>query len=73
MIFIVSMALDNVGRSLTLSPGPAGLLRRGGDMGGPPGEILAFVARGVDRELREVFALVRSKPEQMAEEDADDE
>jgi hypothetical protein len=44
------------------------------DAGGPPGEILAFVAWGIDRELREVFDLVRSKLEEIAEEeDADDE
>jgi hypothetical protein len=42
------------------------------DMGGPPGDILAFVAWGMDRELREVFGLVRSKLEEFAE-GADDE
>jgi hypothetical protein len=42
------------------------------DAGGPPGDILAFVAWGMDREMREVFALVRSKLEKFAE-DEDDE
>jgi hypothetical protein len=37
------------------------------DMGGPPGEILALVAWGMDRELREVFGLVRTKLEEIAE------
>jgi hypothetical protein len=37
------------------------------DMGGPPAEILALVAWGMDRELREVFDLVRSRLEQNAE------
>jgi hypothetical protein len=42
------------------------------DAGGPPGDILAFVAWGMDRELREVFGLVRSRLEEIAEdEDAD--
>src|SRR5437868_4193033 len=42
------------------------------DAGGPPGEILAFVAWGMDRELREVFGLVRSKLGEIAgDEDAD--
>jgi hypothetical protein len=30
------------------------------DVGGPPGDILAFVALGMDRELREGFGLVRT-------------
>jgi hypothetical protein len=37
------------------------------DMGGPPIEILAFVAWGMDRELWEVFGLVRTKLEEIAE------
>ena len=41
------------------------------DAGGPPGDILAFVAWGMARELREVFALVRSKLEEIAEEEDD--
>jgi hypothetical protein len=36
------------------------------ESGGPSGEILAFVAWGMDRELREVFELVRSKLEELA-------
>src|SRR5262245_45755099 len=43
------------------------------DMGGPPGEILAFVAWGMDRELREVFGLVRSRLEETAEEQDDED
>jgi hypothetical protein len=47
-----------------------------GEAGGPPGAILAFVAGVMDRELREVFGLVRYKLEEIAEEqndgDADD-
>jgi hypothetical protein len=39
------------------------------EAGGPPGEILAFVARGLDREVREVFGLVRSTLEEIAEEE----
>jgi hypothetical protein len=35
---------------------------------GPPGDILALVAWGMDRELREVFGLVRAKLEEIAEE-----
>jgi hypothetical protein len=44
------------------------------EVSGPPTDILTFVARGMDRELREVFGLVRSKLEEIAEEldDADD-
>jgi hypothetical protein len=42
------------------------------DAGGPPGEILAFVAWGRDLELREVFDLVRSKLEEIAEEGDED-
>ena len=37
------------------------------EAGGPPGEILALVARGMDRELSEVFVLVRSGLEEIAE------
>ena len=56
---------------------PARLLRRhAAEAIVPPGDILAFVAWGMDREMREVFGLVRSKLEQIAEEqddaDADD-
>jgi hypothetical protein len=40
-------------------------------MGGPPGDIMALVAWGMDRELREVFGLVRTKLEEIAE--AEDE
>jgi hypothetical protein len=46
------------------------------EAGGPPGEILAFVAWGMDRELREAFELVRSKLEELAgqeDESAEDE
>jgi hypothetical protein len=40
---------------------PARLLRRhAAEAIVPPGDILAFVAWGMDRELREVFGLVRS-------------
>jgi hypothetical protein len=42
------------------------------DVGGPPGEIVAFVAWGMDRELGEVFGLVRMRLEEIAE-DEDDE
>jgi hypothetical protein len=39
----------------------------------PPGDILAFVAWGMDRELREVFDLVRPMLGETAEEpQADD-
>jgi hypothetical protein len=38
------------------------------DAGGPPADILAFVAWGMDREIREVFGLVRTKLEEIAEE-----
>jgi hypothetical protein len=41
------------------------------DAGGPPGEILAFVAWGMDRELREVFGLVRTRLEEIAEDEDD--
>jgi hypothetical protein len=34
--------------------------------GGPPGDILAFVGRGMDREMREVFEWVHSKLEVIA-------
>jgi hypothetical protein len=43
------------------------------DAGGTPGDILAFVAWGMDSELREVFGLVRSKQEEVAAEEDDDE
>jgi hypothetical protein len=43
----------------------------GGD--GPPPDILAYVAWGMDRELREVFGLVRSKLEEIAEEPDDED
>jgi hypothetical protein len=39
------------------------------EAGGPPGEILAFVAWGMDREIREVFELVRAKLEEIAGEE----
>ena len=39
------------------------------DAGGPPAEILAMVAWGMDRELREVFDLVRSRLEEITEDD----
>jgi hypothetical protein len=42
------------------------------DASGPPGDILALVAWGMDRELREVFELVRSKLEEIAEEQDED-
>ena len=39
-----------------------------------PADILALVAWGMDRELREVFELVRAKLEEIAEDqEADDE
>jgi hypothetical protein len=41
------------------------------DVGGPPGDILALVAWGMDRELREVFDLVRTRIEEIAK--AEDE
>jgi hypothetical protein len=41
------------------------------EAGEPPGDILAFVAWGKDRELREVFDLVRAKLEEIAEEQDD--
>jgi hypothetical protein len=40
------------------------------DMGGPPGEILTFVARGMNREPCEVLELVCSKVEEIAEDGA---
>ena len=43
------------------------------DAGGPPADILAFVARGMDRELREVFDRVRSELEEMAREEDTEE
>jgi hypothetical protein len=43
------------------------------DAGGPPGDVLALVAWGMDRELREVFGLVRSMLEESAEEQDDEE
>ena len=44
------------------------------DLGGAPAEILAFVAWGMDREMREVFELVRAKLEEIAEDqESDDE
>jgi hypothetical protein len=44
------------------------------DAGGLPGDILAFVAWGMDREMREVFELVRAKLEEIAEDqESDDE
>jgi hypothetical protein len=41
------------------------------EAGGPPGEILAFVAWGMERELREVFGLVRTMLEEIAEDEDD--
>jgi hypothetical protein len=45
------------------------------EVSGPPTDIFTFVAWGMDRELCEVFELVRSKLEEIAEEQdhADDE
>jgi hypothetical protein len=43
------------------------------DAGGPPGDILAFVAWGMERELREVFGLVRTKLEGIAEDQGGEE
>jgi hypothetical protein len=44
------------------------------EAGRPPGDILALVAWGMDRELREVFELVRARLEEIAEgQEADDE
>jgi hypothetical protein len=43
------------------------------DAGGPPGEVLAFVAWGTACELREVFDLVRSGLEEIAEDECDDD
>jgi hypothetical protein len=42
------------------------------DAGGPLREILAFVAWGMDRELREVFGLVRTRLEDTAGEQNED-
>jgi hypothetical protein len=42
------------------------------DAGGPPGDILALVAWGMDRELTEVFGLVRTKLEEIAEDEGDE-
>jgi hypothetical protein len=42
------------------------------DAGGPPSEILTFVAWGMDRELCEVFGLVRAKLEEIAEDRDED-
>jgi hypothetical protein len=42
-------------------------------MGGQPSDILVFVAWGMDRELREVSGLVRSKSEELAEEQDDED
>jgi hypothetical protein len=43
-------------------------------VGGPPTDILTFVAWDMDRELREMFGLVRSRLEDIAEGlEADDE
>jgi len=42
------------------------------DAGGPPGDILAFAAWGMDREICEVFGLVRTKLEEIAEDEDDD-
>ena len=36
------------------------------EAGGPPGDILALVAWGMDRELREVFESVRARLEEIA-------
>jgi hypothetical protein len=49
----------------------ARLLRRGGRRAAPPGDNLAFEAAGMDRELREVFGQVRTKLEEIAEEEDD--
>jgi hypothetical protein len=43
------------------------------DAGSPSGDILALVAWGTDRELREVFGLVRSRLEVIAEDECDDD
>jgi len=43
------------------------------DMGGPPGDILALVALGMDAELTEVFELVRARLEDMADKQEDAE
>jgi hypothetical protein len=45
------------------------------DAGGPPDDILAFVAWGMDREMHEVFGIIHAKLEEIAEDedtDADD-
>jgi hypothetical protein len=41
------------------------------DAGGPAADILSFVAWGMDRELREVYELVRGRLEELADEQAD--
>src|SRR5262249_43783991 len=43
------------------------------EAGGPPGDILALVAWGMDRELREVFDLVRCRLEEIADEQDDED
>jgi hypothetical protein len=43
------------------------------EMGGPPADILAFVAWGMDRELREVYELIRGRLEDQAEEQEDED
>jgi hypothetical protein len=42
-------------------------------LGGPPGDILAFVALGMDAGSREVFGLVRARLEEIADEQADED
>src|SRR5262249_15387409 len=42
------------------------------DLGQAPKEIMAFVAWGMDRELREVFGLVRYRLEEIAEDSIDE-
>jgi hypothetical protein len=43
------------------------------DAGGPPADILAFVALGMSRELWEVYELVRERLEELAEEEDDED
>jgi hypothetical protein len=43
------------------------------EAGGPPGDILALVAWRIDRELREVFDLVRSRLDKIAAEEDDED
>jgi hypothetical protein len=43
------------------------------DAGRPPADILAFVAWGMDREMREVFGLVRTRLVEIAEEEDDED